>query len=70
MICKTSVGRPTSASCIAFIQAINESGVHDAGFAITVQPAARAGAIERIANWSGKFHGTMCAVTPSGCLRV
>ncbi len=70
MICNTSAGSPTSDSCIAFIQAISERGVHEAGFAITVHPAARAGAIERIANCSGKFHGTICAVTPSGCLNV
>ena len=55
---------------MAFVHAINESGVQEAGFAITVQPAARAGAIERIASCKGKFHGTMCAVTPNGCLNV
>ena len=57
--CKTPEGRPTSASCIFFAQANNDSGVQDAGLAITVQPAASAGAIERIANCSGKFQGTI-----------
>ena len=49
---------------------MSESGVHDAGFAMTVHPAARAGAIERYASWSGKFHGMICAVTPIGCRNV
>ena len=44
--CKTPDGRPTSASSIFFIHAISDNGVHDAGLAITVHPAARAGAID------------------------
>ena len=68
--CKTPVGRPTSASSIALAHASSDRGVQDAGLAITVQPAARAGAIERIASCRGKFHGTICAVTPRGCLKV
>ena len=48
--CSTPVGNPTSASSITFIHASRESGVQDAGLAITVQPDASAGAIERSAN--------------------
>ncbi len=44
---------------MALSHAISESGVQEAGLAITVQPAANAGAIERIANCSGKFQGTI-----------
>lgn len=35
------------------------SGVRSAGFATTVQPAARAGPIFRVAIASGKFHGVI-----------
>ncbi len=48
--CKTPEGSPTSASSIALAQAKSESGVQEAGLAITVHPAARAGAIDRSAS--------------------
>ncbi len=43
-----------------------ESGVVDAGLRTTVFPAARAGAIFHDSISSGKFHGMICAATPSG----
>jgi hypothetical protein len=39
-------------------------------FSTAVQPAASAGASERAAMPSGKFQGTMCAVTPKGSRSV
>ena len=45
----------------------SESGVTLAGLMTTVQPAARAGAILRVAIASGKFHGVMAPQTPIGC---
>ena len=55
-----SAWRQTSANSIA------ESGVVDAGLRTTVLPAARAGAIFQASISSGKFHGMICAATPSG----
>src|ERR687892_1328785 len=46
-----------------------ESGVYEAGFRITVLPAAIAGAIFHAAIWSGKFHGVIAAHTPIGSRR-
>ena len=43
------------------------SGVSAAGLSTTVQPAARAGAILRVAMAAGKFHGVTSAATPTGC---
>ena len=59
---------PTAAAISASFSA--ESGDCSAGFSTAVQPAASAGASERIAMPSGKFHGTMCAVTPIGSISV
>ena len=42
------------------------SGVVSAGFSTTVFPHASAGAIFHASIRSGKFHGTICAATPSG----
>ena len=42
------------------------SGVVEAGLRTTVLPAARAGAIFHASISSGKFHGMICAATPSG----
>ncbi len=53
----TPAGRPTSSrSCT---NAIVVSGVRAGGLITTVQPAASAGAILRVAIASGKFHGVM-----------
>ena len=46
--------------------AIAVSGVSAAGLRTTVQPAARAGAILRVAIAAGKFHGVTSAATPTG----
>ena len=42
------------------------SGVSAAGLSTTVQPAASAGAILRVAIAAGKFHGVTSAATPTG----
>ena len=42
------------------------SGVSPAGFRMTVQPAASAGAILRAAMAAGKFHGVTRSATPTG----
>ena len=42
------------------------SGVSAAGLSTTVQPAASAGAILRVAMAAGKFHGVTSAATPTG----
>ena len=41
-------------------------GVVSAGFKITVFPVANAGAIFHAAINKGKFHGIICAATPTG----
>ena len=43
-----------------------DSGVNSAGFSTTVFPAASAGATFHETIRSGKFHGTICATTPTG----
>ena len=43
-----------------------DSGVVEAGLSTTVLPAASAGAIFQASISSGKFHGMICAATPSG----
>ena len=43
-----------------------EAGVCSAGLSTTVFPAAMAGASFQVAIRSGKFHGMICATTPSG----
>ena len=42
------------------------TGVVSAGFSTAVFPHASAGASFQAAMSSGKFHGTICAATPSG----
>ena len=42
------------------------SGVSEAGFRITVQPAASAGPILRVAMAAGKFHGVTSTAMPAG----
>ena len=46
--------------------AIAVIGVSAAGLRTTVQPAASAGAILRVAMAAGKFHGVTSAATPTG----
>ena len=42
------------------------SGVSEAGLSTTVQPAASAGPILRVAIAAGKFHGVTSTETPTG----
>ena len=42
------------------------SGVSEAGFRITGQPAASAGPILRVAMAAGKFHGVTSTAMPAG----
>ncbi len=42
------------------------SGVSEAGLSTTVQPAASAGPILRVAIAAGKFHGVTSTATPAG----
>ena len=51
----TPSGTPASASSPAMASAV--SGVSSAGLSTTVQPAASAGPILRVAIAAGKFHG-------------
>ena len=53
----TPAGTPASAS--SDTKRFVVSGVSDAGFTTTVQPAASAGATLRVAMASGKFHGVI-----------
>src|SRR5690606_27625775 len=57
-------GAPARARIRATARAVN--GVSEAGFNTTVQPAASAGAIFRVAIAAGKFHGVIMAATPTG----
>jgi hypothetical protein len=47
-----------------------DSGVSEAGFITIVQPAAIAGPILRVPIASGKFHGVIINVGPTGCFIV
>ena len=60
----TPGGRPASRSSAATARAV--SGVSAAGLSTAVHPAARAGAILRVAMAAGKFHGVMSTLTPTG----
>jgi len=60
----TPSGTPAVASSLAMASAV--SGVSAAGLSTTVHPAARAGAILRVAMAAGKFHGVTSAATPTG----
>ena len=46
------------------------SGVCEAGLTTIVQPAAIAGPILRVPIASGKFHGVIISVGPTGCFMV
>src|SRR5207342_1836841 len=64
----TTVTEPGGAPAFARISAIASAvkGVSDAGLRTTVQPAASAGAILRVAIAAGKFQGVTSAATPTG----
>src|SRR3712207_1216119 len=61
----TPAGTPASARIAAMARAV--SGVSPAGLSTTVQPAASAGPILRVAIAAGKFHGVISTHTPTGC---
>ena len=61
---RTPEGTPAISPNLA--KAKLESGVSSLGLSITVQPAARAGAIFRAPIANGKFHGVIAAHTPTG----
>ena len=70
MTLTTPGGTPASSSSSASASIV--SGVSDAGLSTTVQPAASAGAILRVAIAAGKFHGVTSTATPAGlcCTRM
>src|SRR5665647_367692 len=61
----TPAGRPASSNSLTRYRVV--SGVSAAGLITTVQPAASAGAILRVAMASGKFHGVIRKLGPTGC---
>ena len=61
----TPSGTPASLRMAATANAV--SGVSLAGLSTTVQPAASAGPILRVAMAAGKFHGVTSTLTPTGC---
>ena len=65
---KAPAGNPAACATSAKSRAV--SGVSEAGFNTTVQPAASAGANFHDARFRGKFHGTMAPTTPTGSFRV
>jgi hypothetical protein len=64
----TPSGSPASKRSSPILSAVK--GVYSAGFRIIVHPAAKAGAILKIDNKNGKFHGTIAPTTPTGSSRV
>ena len=64
MTLTTPFGTPACSSRSAIARA--ESGVSEAGLRITVQPAASAGPILRVAIAAGKFQGVTSSETPIG----
>ena len=64
MTLTTPSGKPASTSSCTKARVVR--GVSSAGFTTTVQPAASAGAILRVAIASGKFHGVMKKHGPTG----
>ena len=60
----TPAGTPASSRICAISRAV--SGVSRAGLSTTVQPAASAGPILRVAIAAGKFHGVTSTQTPTG----
>ena len=65
---RTPAGTPHSASSSA--RASIDNGVCVAGLTTIVQPAASAGPILRVPMASGKFHGVIISVGPTGCFIV
>ena len=61
---RTPFGTPTSSSRAARASIV--SGVWEAGLTTIVQPAAMAGPILRVPMASGKFHGVIISVGPTG----
>src|SRR4051794_8180238 len=61
----TPGGTPASSSSATMASAVR--GVSVAGLRTTVQPAASAGPILRVAIAAGKFHGVTRTATPIGC---
>ena len=57
-------GRPASRVMSARSEAVR--GAHSGGLAITLLPAASAGAIRQVASISGAFQGVITTVTPEG----
>ena len=64
----TPLGAPASDRICARASAV--SGVSCAGLSTTVQPAASAGPILRVAIAAGKFHGVRSRATPTGLRNV
>jgi hypothetical protein len=62
----TPLGKPASLKSSPNLKADN--GVYSAGFKITVQPQAKAGANFQTAINNGKFQGIIKAQTPTGSL--
>ncbi len=60
----TPSGTPASAKISA--HRLADSGVNSAGFKITVQPAARAGASFQLSSMNGVFQGVINPATPTG----
>ena len=65
---RTPSGSPASWSTWARSSIV--SGVSCAGLTTIVQPAAMAGPILRVPIASGKFHGVIISVGPTGCFIV
>src|SRR5215212_6513566 len=61
----TPGGRPASAKILTKYRVVK--GVSSGGLITTVQPAASAGAVLRVAIASGKFHGVIRKQGPTGC---
>ena len=64
----TPAGTPTSSRSAASASMLR--GVSWAGLTTMVQPAAIAGPILRVPMASGKFHGVIISVGPTGCFMV
>jgi hypothetical protein len=60
----TPGGRPASSARSASSE--QDSGDHSAGLRITVQPAARPGAVFHVDNMNGAFQGVITAAGPEG----
>ena len=60
----TPGGKPASA--VRSASSEHDSGAHSGGFRITVQPAARPGAVFHVDSMNGAFHGVITAAGPLG----